>query len=123
MGRRNTAETKFSRLATEAGFEVQQPHAIRIENPVADKNGELKKMVTSPDFYVVIPYTGQGIHIEVTDSSGDTPHKQAQQRVVDEAGVTNYLVICGDQIEQLATLMTAEEKYNFLLNIFSAVLT
>lgn len=123
MCRRNRTEIVFEKMAQEAGFDVQQPHSIRVKNPVADKNGKLRKTVTSPDFYVVIPKTGQSVHVEVTDSSGDTPHKQAQQRVVDEAGVKNYLVICGDQIEQLSNFMTPEEKYSFLLNIFNAVLS
>jgi len=123
MARRNRTEVNFARLAGEAGFMVMQPRSIRIEEPVNDKNGVLKKIVTSPDFYVVVPDLDQGVHVEVTNSSGDTPHKQAQQRVVDKAGVTNYVVVSGEQIKEMADLITVEEKYRFLIKIFSSVLS
>lgn len=129
MGRRRTTEREFQRLAQEAGFSVMPPHSIRVKEPVQDKHGKQTKIVTTPDFFVVDPLTNNGVHVEVTDGAGNTPHKSAQQRVIESAGVTNYVVITGDQIAAVNDLSTIVEKrelfqhYLFYMFILSSYVT
>lgn len=117
MPKQRTFEKFFAKQAQEAGFMVEQPRSIRIQTPVLDKNGERNKYVTTPDYMIKDPRTGQEFHVEVTSSSGNTPHKAAQQRVVEAAQVKNYRVITGDDILQLEELLNPDQKYILLAQL------
>ena len=119
MGRRNSNESLFEQIATHSGFCVLQPRSIRINDPVVDKCGIKRKIVTTPDWYVVDPASRQGVHVEVTDSSGCTPHKDAQRRVVEKARISNYVVVTGDQIQQLLASSLEERRQLLSLYLFS----
>ena len=41
------------------------------------------------------------MYVEVTRGSGDLPSKHAQQRVIAQAKIANYIIITGDQIAEL----------------------
>lgn len=122
MGKRKTTETQFANLAKNAGFIVKPGKSIRIEKPVKDKNGLTKKIVTTPDFFITDPKNDLNFHIEVTDSSGNTPHKSAQKRVIDSAGIQNYVVITGNQIEKVQKLLSPKEQKEILLQFFHLAL-
>lgn len=119
MGRRNSNESLFEQIAVHSGFCVFPPRSIRINAPVADKCGIVRKTVTTPDWYVVDQKSGREVHVEITDSSGCTPHKDAQRRVIEKAKVLNYVVITGDQIQQLSILSSDERRQLLSQYLFS----
>lgn len=114
MGK-NKTEQLFAKVAREAGLQVHPPRPIRIESPVESRRGELTKVVTTPDFYVVEPDSGQSAHVEVTNGSGNNEHKQAQKRVVEAAGVNNYVVLTGDQVASIDVQVNAYNKRALLI--------
>lgn len=122
MGRRQTTETKFEKIAKKAGFVVRPGKSIRIDSPVNNKLGIRRKKVTTPDFFVSDRATGLEVHVEITNSSGNTPHKKAQKEVVSAAGIKNYVVITGDHIAQLEKLLSSKEQKKLLLQFFHLAL-
>jgi hypothetical protein len=118
MNRSRENEKRFAKLASEAGFEVSSPLAIKIETPVENKNGKPVKTTTVPDCLISDPLTGQKMHVEITNGSGTTPHKAAQKRVIEAAGIDNYQVITGNDIRELESQVTQAEKRQFILGIF-----
>jgi hypothetical protein len=101
MGRRNRTEEIFAKAAEDAGFIVGNPQPIRAPEPITGKNGK-KKEVTLPDYYVIDPITGKGVHVEITNGRGLTDHKHNQMMVVAAAGVTNYAQVTGREIEEVS---------------------
>lgn len=110
-----TTEKIFKREATEAGFQVRRSPAIRIKEPVLDKRGKKRKRVTVPDWLIKDKRTGQKFYIEVTNGAGNNPHKEAQLRVIEAAGVENYHVITGDMVDALREALSPEQKYLLLM--------
>lgn len=108
-------EVEFENIARNAGFIVEPGRSIRIQRPVEDKNGLKRKTVATPDFLVADPESNSEFHIEVTGSSGNTPHKKAQKRVVESAGVKNYVVITGNHITELQKTISPKEQKELLL--------
>ena len=101
MGDTPTAK-RFYNILVQCGFTpTEKP--IRIKNPVADKNGHIKKTVHVPDFYVEDDRVGK-MYFEVTQGSGNTQSKEAQRRVVDAANITNYQIIDGDTLRLLESV-------------------
>jgi hypothetical protein len=115
----NATEQQVLDLALEAGFTVTNAETIRIESPVPDKKDCRKKTVTVPDFHIIDPHTGNVAIVEVTKGSGDTPHKLAQKRVVEEAHISNYYVLTGDKINAIAECPTGEGKYQVFCQLFA----
>jgi hypothetical protein len=111
---RNLIEKLFYHGAEDAGLDIQDPPSIKCDKPVADKEGRFRKTKTTPDFSIYDPSTGNSALIEVTNGSGNTPHKRAQQAVVDEAGVDNYYQLTGDQVRGFYNEPTPERKRSFL---------
>ncbi|MBP9781311.1 hypothetical protein KBC89_01510 [Candidatus Woesebacteria bacterium] len=91
--------------------------SIRSPHPVADKNEVVKKTVTQPDFLITRLETGQTMFVEITASSGNLPAKEAQLRVVQAAGVTNYIQLSGDQVHMLSKL-TPEARLKVIFQLF-----
>jgi len=120
MSKSEKTEKQFRSHARDAGLGVEDPKIIRSPYPVEDKRGETKKVVTLPDSFVTDPNSNQCAHVEVTNGGGNTPHKQAQLRVTEAAGVDNYFQLSGDQIEALENL-TPDEKYQLLAEYFNWV--
>jgi hypothetical protein len=108
----------FGIEAREAGFKVENPKSIRIDQPVEDKNGIIQKTVTVPDYWIIDPSTELSMHVEVTTGGGETPHKEAQARVVAAAGVDNYVMITGAMVKALAAETTKAGKYMLLCSFF-----
>lgn len=111
-----TAEKLFAREAKAAGFKVRRSPAIKIDEPVADKRGKVRKRCTVPDWLIKDRRTGREFFIEITNGAGNNPHKEAQQRVIDAAGIENYRVITGHRLEMLRQALTAEQKYLLLMS-------
>ncbi len=122
MGKRKTTEAEFESIARNAGFTVEPGKSIRIQKPVLDKNGIRRKTVATPDFFITEPDSNQSFHVEVTDSSGDTPHKSAQKQVVISAGIKNYAVITGNHIKELQEIISPSEQKELLLHFFHLAL-
>ena len=94
---RDKAEKEAARLLILAGLHVFPGRSIRSKHPVANKNGDIKKTVHHPEFYVEDPATGWFKHVEVTNGNGILPSKQAQARVVKAAGLgARYCVFDAD---------------------------
>lgn len=111
-------EKSFIRAVEEAGLIVEPAPAIRCQEPVMDRCGEVKKTVTLPDCFVRNPRDNRNIHVEITKGNGDNPHKKAQRRVVKAAQVDNYIQVTGDQIAVLFSLVSPELKRQFLEQLF-----
>jgi hypothetical protein len=108
-------ERSFAVTAIRAGVTVESGHSIRSPIPVRDKNGELKKMVHNPDFY--LRDQKRAAHVEVGNGIGENPSKRAQRRVVKAAGVTNYNYLSGRQVHALEPVPD-----NAILSIFRRTL-
>lgn len=94
-------ERRVYDLAQKAGFTVTRDSPpIRCETPVLDKNGLYRKRITNPDLFVK-NNDGRTMFVEVTMGEGNNERKAAQKRVVEAAGVTNYVLLTGSQIEQI----------------------
>ena len=106
MARRHSLETIFAEQAAAAGFIVEQAGSIRIDQPVENYNGKKGKVVTNPDFFVINPENNQ-----------DNGHKAAQMRVVEKAGVENYVQLTGHQIHELQEAKTNQEIKSLLINM------
>ena len=122
MTSHRTTEDNFKNAALAAGFDIQPSPSIRSPYPVTDKHGDESKVVTQPDWYVVNPQTGKGMYVEVTNGNGSTEHKAAQLRVARAAGVENYQVVTGDQVEILHRLKSRKDKRTFLMALFGWLL-
>lgn len=101
MSRRNYKERLFQAAAQAADLNVVQPPSIRIEEPIFGPRGK-QKIVTTPDFKVVDPHTGQTALVEVTNGRGKTPHKTRQKKIAQKARVENYVQVSGKDVEKLA---------------------
>ena len=112
-------ERLFATLAAESGFEVSTSPSIYCHPPVANKHGDPVKSKTTPDFFLTHQRSRRQMYVEVTQGGGGGRHKAAQQRVVEAAGVENYIQIRGDEIAALAALLTPEAREAFLLQLFN----
>lgn len=101
------------------GLKFHLLHLYYCHPPVADKHGEPVKSKTTPDFFLTHQTSRRQMYVEVTQGGGGGRHKAAQQRVVEAAGVENYIQIRGDEIATLATLLTPEAREEFLLQLFN----
>lgn len=99
MNLHDPVERSFAVTAIRAGVTVESGHSIRSPRPVRDKNGELRKTVHNPDFY--LRDHKRAAHVEVGNGVGENPSKRAQRRVVKAAGVTNYNYLSGRQVHAL----------------------
>jgi hypothetical protein len=101
MSRKNHKERLFQEAAVDAGLSIEQPPSIRIEEPIFGPRGK-QKTVTTPDFKIIDPRTGQTALVEVTNGRGNTPHKRRQRKIAQKAGVENYVQVSGKDVEKLA---------------------
>lgn len=115
----NEKERSFSASALEAGCIVLPGIPIECFPPVADRRGNLKKTITTPDFYCIHPTMHQlREHVEITNGRGELPSKEAQLRVVIQAGITNYIVFTGFEVDELSGLTTPRLKLEWLCDRF-----
>lgn len=121
MAKRNRFEVEFDKLARGLGFKVEPGKPIHSDTPVEDKRGKIRKTVTVPDSHVTNPETGDSVHVEVTQGAGTSPHKQAQQRVVDAAGVENYVVVNDADIADVKAEPSREERRSLLAQILGLI--
>jgi len=119
MARRHSLEILFEEEVQSAGFDVQQPKSIRIDKPVRNSGGKKGKVVTTPDFFVVNPDNGKGMHVEIVNGTGANDHKAAQRRVVKQAGVENYRQVTGHEVAAIKEAQTIEEKRLLILQILN----
>jgi hypothetical protein len=117
----NSTEKQFFVFAQDAGFDVKRGGRIEAPYPVADKDGVIKKLVTNPDFLVTNPYILWSMFAEVTQGSRNLPSKDAQLRVVEPAGVTNYRVVHGGVINELVHAFDNNHRREILLILFGWV--
>lgn len=112
-------EKLFFTAATHAGFHVGSSPSIRCNQPVTDRRGGRKKVVTHPDFLVKHPHhLNRYLYIEVTSGNGDAPSKHAQRRVVEAAGMAHvYFVVSRTILEKLAT-QTPKQNREYLCFLF-----
>jgi hypothetical protein len=104
MAKRHSLEIIFEEQAKIAGFIVEQAKPIRIKKSeaVENHNGKKDKVVTYPDFYLTDPQTGQSVHVEIGNGKNhNNGHKASQMRVVEKAGVENYVQLTGQQVKEL----------------------
>ncbi len=120
MARRHSLEILFEQEALKAGLDVQQPRSIRIDQPVRNSGGKKGKVVTTPDFFVVNPDNGLGTHVEIVNGTGANEHKAAQRRVVEQAGVNNYVQVTGHEVVAIQKAETIEEKGFYYSRFFIA---
>lgn len=113
----NKTEKLFYLAAVDAGAHVSLNPSIYSPEPVEDRFGVRRKTVTNPDFFVSFP-DGRTMYVEVTKGSGRLPAKDAQMRVVQAAGVENYIQLTGDQVAQLSQPITPTEKKDLLYQFF-----
>ena len=104
IGTDRTEKLFFQAIQELNSFSIKTSPSIRSPFPVADKSGIIRKTVTQPDFLVTRLETGQTMFVEITTSSGNLPAKEAQLRVVQAAGVSNYIQLSGDQVHMLSEL-------------------
>jgi hypothetical protein len=116
---KNPSERAFSLNAIAAGFLLFDPPPIYCNPPVPDKNGDIKKTITKPDFEVVDPTFHLSMLVEVTNGGGHEAHKLTQRLVVEQAGVENYTLITGNQITQLQKAASRSEKREILFEFFN----
>lgn len=117
MAKGKSVEQLFVSFAVSAGFVVEPPRPIRIKTPVENRNGLLTKTVTLPDAYVIDPQSQRTAHVEVTNGCGCNEHKEAQMRVVEAAGVSNYYVLTGNQVRELG-IIPEIDRYAAICDIF-----
>ncbi len=115
----NKTERLFYRVVHETGLDVRLSTSIRSPIPVEDKHGEIKKTVTTPDFIVEDTVSQKWMYVEVTQGSGSWSSKAAQERVVQAAGVENYIQLTGRQIEQLVAEEKAELRKLLIIAFFN----
>lgn len=113
----NRTEKLFYLSVVDVCSSIQYNPSIRSPYPVADRYGVVRKVVTTPDFLLTFP-DGAQMYVEITKGSGDLPAKAAQQRVVDAAGITNYVQLTGDQVSLLSATPTPFEKTQLLYGYF-----
>ena len=77
----------------------------------------LTKTVTLPDAFVIDPETKKTAHVEVTNGRGCNEHKEAQMRVVLEAGIVNYFMLTGDEVKKLGEVPEVD-RYTALCQLF-----
>lgn len=111
-------ERLFYKAVLELGLNITPAPSIRSPYPVADRFGEIRKTVTQPDFLVRDIPLQREMLVEVTTSSGDLEAKRAQQRVVEAAGVANYIQLTGDQIRALAQTEYLNQRKELLFSFF-----
>ncbi|MBU1033875.1 hypothetical protein KKI22_02885 [Patescibacteria group bacterium] len=111
-------EKKFKKNARIAGFLVEEPRPIVADQAVEDRNGKIRKIKTLPDCFIIEPINRLSMHVEITNGSGNNNHKAAQQRVVKAAGIKNYMMLTGNQVEEFCEKETPADKRLFLLTIF-----
>lgn len=117
MARRHSLEIIFEEQAKVAGFVVEQAKPIRIKKTeaVENHNGKKDKVVTYPDFYLTDPKTGQSVHVEISNGKNhDNGHKASQMRVVEKAGVENYVQLTGQQVKELKKTKDKKEIESLL---------
>lgn len=95
-------------------FSLLPGGSIECDPPVKNKKGDKVKRVTTPDFQVYDEVSDRVMYVEVTKVNGDTPHKKAQRRVVEQAGVDNYIVLTGAEIQLLQEIADVEEVESLL---------
>ena len=117
IGTDRTEKLFFLAIQQLDSFFIDTSPSIRSPFPVADKSGVIRKTVTQPDFLVTRLETGQTMFVEITASSGNLPAKEAQLRVVQAAGVTNYIQLSGDQVHTLLWL-APEARLSELFQLF-----
>jgi len=82
---------------------------------VANHNGKIDKVVTYPDFYVTDPKTKQSVHVEIGNGKNhNNGHKASQMRVVEKAGVDNYIQLTGQQVKELKKTKNKKEVESLL---------
>jgi len=117
MARRHSLEIIFEEQAKTAGFIVEQAKPIRIKKSeaVENHNGKMDKVVTYPDFYVTDPKTKQSVHVEIGNGKNhNNGHKASQMRVVEKAGVDNYIQLTGQQVKELKKTKNKKEVESLL---------
>lgn len=114
----NETERKFVQAMEGTGLGVFPGGCIECDPPVENKNGKEVKSKTSPDFRVIDEESGREMYVEVTKGNGDTPHKEAQQRVVDQAGVNNYIQLTGCEVDSLMLAESPEEVRRMVFEWF-----
>ena len=114
----NKTERLFASSVLQAGFTIEKQPSIRCKTPVENRFGAFNKIVTNPDYLVIDPESNRRMYVEVTKGSGDWPSKAAQLRVVQAAGVSNYLQLTGDQVEALAQESSSESIRARLFDLF-----
>ncbi len=107
---KDMAERQFALCVLAAGLKIAYGPSIRCNPPVPDKNGDQKKVVTKPDFLVIDPPTKREAFVEVTHGNGDAASKEAQRRVVAQAGITNYYLVTGNSVALLVTLPNNQKR-------------
>ncbi|MFC1653250.1 hypothetical protein ACFL1M_00180 [Patescibacteria group bacterium] len=113
------AESLFAKLVAGTYLQVDRnPPSIRAEEPVDVGNGK-KKSVTHPDCVVRDPKFDREMFVEVTSGSGDNGHKKAQKKVADAAGVENYELVNGADLDELVEASSPGNRLNLLLNWFN----
>lgn len=117
IGRDKTEKLFFQAIQELNSFSINTSPSIRSPFPVADKLGVIRKTVTQPDFSVTRLETGQTMFVEITASSGNLPAKEAQLRVVQAAGVSNYIQLSGDQVHMLSEL-ASEARLRVVFQLF-----
>lgn len=117
MSRGYTIERLFEQEATFAGLNVLPPKSIRIDRPVENSGGKKGKVVTTPDCFVVNPENEKGVHVELVNGRGGGEHKAAQKRVVEAAGIKNYVQVTGHEVIEVKEAETVEKKKALLLKM------
>lgn len=115
----NATERIFASTVLLAGLRVERSTSIRCDIPVPNKRGVPVKTVTTPDYLVTDPDTDRKMYVEVTKGNGNWPHKDAQRRVAQEAGIHNYLLLTGHQIQALLDEPTPEAIRTRLFELFA----
>lgn len=123
MSKKKDSEALFKQAITGSGFTAEDPRVIVSLEAVKDKQGKKRKTKTLPDFYVVDKKSGQGVHVEVTNGSGNNPHKKAQQRVVEAAGVENYVQLTGDEVSAIANEENPKKKRQLITKLLHLITT
>jgi hypothetical protein len=106
LGKPDRLEEKFGELLDQAGLEYTRYPRIEAPHPVKDKNGNIKKTVTTADYQVFDrterPPNRTDMIIELTVGAGHGPHKAAQRRVIVASGLEDkYKVVDGYAVNTL----------------------
>ena len=63
------------------------------------------------------------MHVEVTNGSGNNPHKKSQQRVDEAAGVENYVQLTGDEVSAIANEENPKKKRQLITKLLHLITT